>query len=102
MDRTIKRFEQLDTMTNRSILGRPASVTNEKKQLDVAVSFIQNPHLSLRKHSSHKASQQHNIDHKSVYMLIKFHLYKVKLVQKLNDNDPDRCLEFCDLMMERN
>jgi len=61
--------------------------------------FIQNPHLSLC-----KVSQQHNIDHKSVYKilkLIKFHLYKVKLVQELNNDNPDRCIEFCNLMMER-
>lgn len=59
---------------------------------------MQDP-LSLR-----KASQQHNIDHKSVHKilkLIKFHLDKVKLIQELNDNDPDCRLEFCDLMMER-
>jgi len=30
--------------------------------------------------------------------LIKFHSYKVKLIQKLNDDDSD--LKFCDLMME--
>jgi len=32
MDRTIKPFEQLGTMTNRPILERPA--TNEEKHID--------------------------------------------------------------------
>jgi len=31
----------------------------------------------------------------------KFHPYKVHLVQELNDDDFDRCIEFCELMMER-
>jgi len=31
VNRTIKHFEQLGTMTNRPILGRPASATNEEK-----------------------------------------------------------------------
>jgi len=39
VDRTIKRFEQLGTMTNHPILGRQASATNEEKQLDVASLF---------------------------------------------------------------
>jgi len=32
---------------------------------------------------------------------LKFHPYKVKLVQELNEDEPDRRLEFCDLMMEK-
>jgi len=49
-----------------------------------------------------KASQHHNIDHKSVHKILrlKFYPYKVKLVQELND-DPNYRLEFCDLMMKK-
>jgi len=36
-----------------------------------------------------------------ILKFIKFYSYKVKLVQKLNDDDPDRRLKFCDLMMKR-
>jgi len=84
-------------MKNRLISRRSASLTDEEKQLDIAVSFIQNPHLSFR-----KTSQQY-IDHKSVHKilkLIKFNFYKVKFVQELNDDDSDCRLEFCDLIMK--
>jgi len=32
---------------------------------------------------------------------LKFHPYKVKLVQEFNDDESNRCLEFCNLIMER-
>jgi len=35
----------------------------------------------------------------TILMLIKFHSYKIILVQELNDDNPNRRLEFCDLMM---
>lgn len=38
---------------------------------------------------------------RKILKFIKFYPYKVKLVQKLNDDYPDRHLEFCDLMMGR-
>jgi len=31
----------------------------------------------------------------------KFHPYNIYLVQKLNEDDFDQCLEFCELMMEK-
>ena len=31
----------------------------------------------------------------------KFHPYKIHLLQELNEDDFDRCLEFCELMMEK-
>ena len=33
--------------------------------------------------------------------MLKLHPYKVKLVQELNDDDPDRRVQFAELMMNR-
>jgi len=67
--------------------------------LDVLLSFIENPHDSSR-----KVALQHDIDKKSVLKILKnnkFHPYKAHLVQELNEDDFDRRIEFCELMMER-
>ncbi|EFN88751.1 hypothetical protein EAI_03345, partial [Harpegnathos saltator] len=54
----------------------------------VAQAFVENPHLSIR-----NAAKQHENTRTSVHRilkLIKFHPYKVHLVQELNEVDPNR------------
>ncbi|KAL6263044.1 hypothetical protein P5V15_005864 [Pogonomyrmex californicus] len=88
--------------------GRPASATNEEDTITIRCTIICSESTFLRIAFLRIAflriaPQQHNID-KSVHTIlkhVKFHPYKIKLVQEFNDNDPDRRLEFCDLMMER-
>jgi len=100
VERKIRRFNEIGSVKNRSVLGRPKSATNPEKSLDTRIlqSFIKNPHDSSRK------ALQHDIDQKSVLKILKnnkFHPYKVHLVQELNDDNFDRRIEFCELMMER-
>ena len=38
---------------------------------------------------------------RNILKSINFHLYKVHLVQELNKDDPDRRVEFCEIMMDR-
>jgi len=96
MERTVKRFNETGNVKNRQIPGRPISAIGEEKQLDVAQSFVENVHLSIR-----KANQQHDISRMSVQRIlkkIKFHPYKIHLVQELSKDDFDRRMEFCDVM----
>lgn len=84
-------------MKNRRIPGKPLSATIEEKTLDVAQSFVEDPKLSIR-----KAAQQNDISRMSVQRTlrgIKFHPYRMYLVQELNDDDFDRRNEFCEFMM---
>lgn len=97
--RAIQRFEDTGGVKNRRNPGRPTSVTNEEKQMEIAEAFVENPHLSIR-----RAAEQHDISKMSVHKilkLIKFHPYKVHLVHELNEDDPDHRIEFCELMMNR-
>lgn len=96
ISRTIERFTDTGRIVNRLIPGRPA-IINEDVQLEVAEAFIENPHLSLR-----KASAQLGIPKNSVHRVmksLKFHPYKIHLLQELNEDDPDRRIEFCETMM---
>lgn len=97
--RTVQRFEETGTVKNRPKSGRPLSTTTPQQALNVLKSFIEDPRNTLC-----KVGMQHDIDHKSVHKILKqnhFHPYKVYLTQELNDNDFDRRIKFCEIMMER-
>ena len=55
----------------------------------MALSITEDPHNTIR-----KLQQQHDLFYGSMQRILtkmlKFHPYKVKLVQELNDDDPDR------------
>lgn len=96
---TIRRFEQTGSLKHRAITGRPRSTTSEDNRMEIAQAFVENPHLTVR-----KASEQHVLPRSTVHRIlksIKFHPYKVNLIHELNEDDPDRRIEFCDTMMTR-
>ncbi|KYN13167.1 hypothetical protein ALC57_14643 [Trachymyrmex cornetzi] len=87
----------------RSRSGRRKTATNNDKALDVLQPFIENPHTSAPCISINRVAQEHEIGHASVrkiLKLIKWHPYKLHLCQELSEDDFDRRIEFCDLMME--
>jgi len=96
ISRIIQRFTDIGSIVNRPIPCRPI-VVNENSQFEIALAFVEEPHLSLR-----KASAQLNIPKDSVHRVmksLKFHPYKIHLVQELNEDDPDRRMEFCETIM---
>ena len=95
----VTKFEQTGTIDDMPKSGRPKSATNDDTSLDVLLSFTEDPHSSTR-----RISQQHNISKSSVHNVLKyanFHPFKVTLIHKLNEDDFDRRVEFCDDMMTR-
>ncbi|RYA74177.1 hypothetical protein DD595_24615 [Enterobacter cloacae complex sp. 4DZ3-17B2] len=68
--------------------------------MNVALSITEDPHTSIR-----KVKQQHDLCYGTVQRILtknlKFYPYKVRLVQQLNEDDPDRRLQFAELMMNR-
>jgi len=99
VERTIRRFVGQGTVKDLQKCGRPRTVATEEMQLHIAQSFVENPHLSLR-----RASDEHDVSHETVRKVlksIKFHPYKIHLVQELNEDDPDRRIEFCETMMNK-
>lgn len=99
VSKTINRFEETGTNKDRQKSGRPKTETSEEQQVEVAQLFVEDPHSSVR-----KASQQLQISQTSIFRnlkIIKFHPYKIKLHQEINEDDPDRRIEFCEIMMER-
>lgn len=96
---TISRFVNFGHVRNLPKSGRPRSATNEENSLNVLLSFTENPHNSIR-----RVAQEHDISTSSVHNILKtaiFHPFKVHLVHKLNEDDFDRRVEFCEDMMAR-
>jgi len=95
--RTIQRFEESNNVRNRPKSGRPATTTNENKALDVLQSFVEDPHISINRVAQHKigTASIHKIFKKN-----KWHPYKFYLVQEFSEDDFDRRVQFCDLIME--
>lgn len=99
VERTVRRFMNHGTVKDLERTGRPKSVTTGEKQIEVAQAFVENPHLSLR-----RAANQHDVSHETIRGILKsihFHPYKIHLVQELNEDDPDRRIEFSESMMNR-
>ena len=79
---------------------RTHPATNEDQQELVLAGFAANPHSSQR-----KMAQEVGISKTSVRNILKtnsFHPYKIQLLHKMNEDDPDRRIQFCEEMIERN
>lgn len=97
--KTVKRFEDTGSVKDRPRSGRSLSATNEDKSLEILQTFVEEPTTSIRNAASH-----HDVSSYSVLKVLKrnsYHPYKVKLVQELSEDDFDRRLEFCEIMMTR-
>ncbi|CAB0044548.1 unnamed protein product, partial [Trichogramma brassicae] len=90
--KTIARFEQIGSVKDRVRPGRPATSTNEDRSLDVILSFMENPHQSSRSAALELETSDRSV--RRILKINKFHPYKVKLVQELNEDNPDRRVEF--------
>ncbi|KAI4455390.1 transposable element tc3 transposase-like protein [Holotrichia oblita] len=91
-----KKFRETGTVESTRKSGRP-SVTFDRK-LDVLLAVEEDPHTSVR-----KISRDLDVSKTMVHKLLKlekWHPFKIKLVQELNDDDPDRRIEFCEAMMD--
>ena len=64
-------------------------------QMDIAQAFVENPHLSLRRGSDEREVAPETV--RNIFKRINFHPYKVHLVQELNEDDPDRRVNFVKL-----
>lgn len=95
---TVKRFEETGSVKNRPKQGRPNVVLNEETSLEVLQSVIEDPHLSTNAISRNLGISQSSV--RRVLHKNSFKPYKIHMVQELSDDDFDRRVEFCELMMD--
>lgn len=97
MSSLVKKFTNTFSVKDAPRVGRPSTAISEVNQIYVLGKVAVDPHVSIR-----KISNEGDISIGSVHKILKahkFHPYKIKLVQELNDDDPDRRLQFCEIML---
>jgi transposase len=97
--RTVQRFTESGSVKDRPRPGRPKSATNEEMALETLQCFVENPHTSIR-----KSAQYVGVSIGSIHKILKdnkFHPFKIQLHQELNEDDPDRRLQYCEIVMNK-
>lgn len=99
VSRTVQRFDELKTVKNRSVLGRPKTTTNDDISLQVLLDVTETPQTSVR-----QLAVDHDVCEGSIRKILKkskLHPYKPHLVHELLEDDFDRRLQFAEIIMER-
>lgn len=95
----IQKFEDTGSTEDIKRSGRRSSICTDKNKCVVKNAFTQSPTKSTR-----RASQELGISRRSIQrMLYQLEMkpYHPHLVQALNDDDPDRRVEFCTTLLNR-
>ncbi|KAJ8938063.1 hypothetical protein NQ318_014544 [Aromia moschata] len=74
-------------------------ILDDKQKFDILLDIQDNPHKPTR-----QVAADNDVSKTSILHLLKnekYCPYKIYLVQELNDHDPDRRLEFCEIMGNR-
>jgi len=99
VSRTVKRFRESSSVKDLPRSRRPKSATNEELALEVLQCFVENPHTSIIKSAQYVGVSTGSI-HKKRHEN-KYHPFKVQLHQELNGYDPDRRLQFCEIVRNK-
>uniref|UniRef100_A0A8D9AAQ2 Histone-lysine N-methyltransferase SETMAR n=1 Tax=Cacopsylla melanoneura TaxID=428564 RepID=A0A8D9AAQ2_9HEMI len=93
--RLVKKFKTTFSVKDAPRSGRPS--VDENVELDILLDIQETPRQSIR-----DLSKEHDVSYNKVQKLLKvnkFHPYKVQLIHALNEDDPDRRVQFCDQML---
>lgn len=91
-----RKFRDTGSVQDLPKRGRPT--LNEDTKLNILLAMEENPHNSVRqvaRNNDRAAMSVHN-----VLKSEKWHPFKIQLVQELSDDDPDRRMEFCQVLMD--
>lgn len=98
VSRNLSKFNETGSVKNNPRSGRKKTATDEENALNVVLSVQEEPKTSVP-----KLALDNNMSERSVRRILKvnkFHPYKVQLHQELNEDDPDRRMQFCQVMMD--
>ena len=96
--RLAEKFDEIGSVEDAPRSGRPNTVRNEENVEAVSETFRENPQPSQS-----GASRDLGISRRSLGRLmhdLHLKLYKPRLLQALNDDDPDRRVEFCEWILD--
>jgi hypothetical protein len=98
MTNLVEKFETEYTIEDRK-RTKQHPATSEANQELVLASVAEDPNISIRKQAQIVGISASSVGR--ILKLHKFHPYKMQVHQKLNEDDPDRRMQFCQDMMDR-
>lgn len=96
----VKKFETTGSTLNQKPAGRPRSIRTEETVCEVGTSVRRDPQLSTRKRSAELTISRTSL-RRILTKDLKFHPYKLQLVQELKPNDHHLRRAFAERMLER-
>ncbi|KAJ8934258.1 hypothetical protein NQ318_013380 [Aromia moschata] len=81
----------------RKVPSKRQAVVDDDTKLNLLLALEENPITPAR-----QLARDSNLNHKTVLKILKYEkkrTYKMQAVQELLEDDPDRRVEFCDLLM---
>ena len=94
----LNKFKQTGIVKDKENERSNAIVGNEKHSTMILAKFSVSPAKSLR-----QTSEENEIFKSIIHRVLqanKWHPYKIQLLQKLNEDDPDKKLGFCDWALQ--
>ena len=93
----VNKFDDTGSVENSFRSGRPTTVRTEENMQIVSETFARNPRISQR-----RASLELGLSRSSLQRLMQdlnLRPYKPRLLHALNEDDPDRRMEFCEWIL---
>ncbi|XP_046986033.1 uncharacterized protein LOC124556042 [Schistocerca americana] len=99
VDKLLAKFRATGSVEDKHKAGRPKSATNEATTVSVLASFSRSPQRSTR-----RLSQECGVSCTSILRILsqyKWHPYKIQLLQHLNEDEPDRRVQFTEWVTQQ-
>lgn len=96
--RIMEKFKSCGDVNNKFTNKRRKPVASEEMKLNVMLSAVEKPKLSLRKRASSLPDKIGKDTISKIFKETKFHPYKPQYIHTLKPGDYDRRLEFCFLI----
>lgn len=93
----MNKFEETGSVSNIDSPGRPVSVTDQTTKDEVSSILEREPQTSPRQMSSNLNISRTSV--RRIYKSLGFKPYIPRLVQELNEDDPDRRIEYCETFL---
>lgn len=97
IQKLVRKFEETGSVGN--IKRNQPRILDEASHIEVLGHFAMDPGMSTRQAAAATGLSRESV--RKILKLNKFHPYKLHIVQELGDDDPDRRIEFCELMTQK-
>jgi transposase len=97
--KTLDRFVTLHSIKNKVGSGRPKTATSLEKRQEIMEQIVETPKISTS-----QLALNHDVSITSIRRVLrkeKAHPYKVQLIHELTEDDPDKRMEFCEILQNQ-